>query len=198
MISGLKSGEEIVSNGTFTVDAAAQLQGKKSMMNQTDETSKKMGMSNERMKVSAKFQTQLKSVFDAYINLKDALIKGDFKTANQYSKAMNTNLSEVDMKLLKGDSHNDWMTISKNLTGLTEQFENASDIKGQRAVFKPLSEQFILAIEKYGINQEVYAQFCPMADNDKGGYWLSVEDKILNPYFGDQMLGCGEVAKTIQ
>ena len=198
VISGLKSGEEIVSNGTFTVDAAAQLQGKKSMMNQTDETSKKMGMSNERRKVSAKFQTQLKSVFDAYINLKDALIKGDFKTANQYSKAMNTNLSEVDMKLLKGDSHNDWMTISKNLTGLTEQFENASDIKGQRAVFKPLSEKLILAIEKYGINQEVYAQFCPMADNDKGGYWLSVEDKILNPYFGDQMLGCGEVAKTIQ
>ena len=198
VISGLKSGEEIVSNGTFTVDAAAQLQGKKSMMNQTDETSLKMGMSNERMKVNAKFQTQLKSVFEAYIRLKDALIKGDFKTAKQYSNTMKINLSKVDMKLLKGDAHNDWMTISKSLTRFTRQFENASDIKGQRAVFKPLSEKLILAIEKYGINQEVYAQFCPMADNDKGGYWLSVEDKILNPYFGDQMLGCGEVAKTIQ
>ena len=32
---GLDSGEEIVTNGTFTVDAAAQLQGKKSMMNKT-------------------------------------------------------------------------------------------------------------------------------------------------------------------
>ncbi|MFT7588307.1 MAG: Cu(I)/Ag(I) efflux system membrane fusion protein [Limisphaerales bacterium] len=32
--SGLSDGEEIVINGTFTVDAAAQLQGKKSMMNQ--------------------------------------------------------------------------------------------------------------------------------------------------------------------
>jgi Cu(I)/Ag(I) efflux system membrane fusion protein len=198
VVSGLKSGEEIVSNGTFTVDAAAQLQGKKSMMNQTDETSKKMGMSNERMKVSAKFQTQLKSVFEAYIPLKDALIKGDFKTAKQYSNTMKINLSKVDMKLLKGDAHNDWMTISKSLAGFTRQFENASEIKGQRSIFKPLSEQLILAIEKYGINQEVYAQFCPMADNDKGGYWLSVEDKILNPYFGDQMLGCGEVAKTIQ
>ena len=198
VISGLKSGEEIVSNGAFTVDAAAQLQGKKSMMNQTDETSMKMGMSYERMKVSAKFQAQLKSIFNTYISLKDALIKENFKAAKQHSSAMKTNLSKVDMKLLKGASHKDWMTISKNLTGLTEQFENASDIKGQRAVFKPLSEQFILAIEKYGINQEVYAQFCPMADNDKGGYWLSVEDKILNPYFGDQMLGCGEVAKTIQ
>jgi len=33
VISGLSSGDEIVTNGTFTVDAAAQLQGKKSMMN---------------------------------------------------------------------------------------------------------------------------------------------------------------------
>lgn len=34
ILSGLESGEEIVTNGTFTIDAAAQLQGKKSMMNQ--------------------------------------------------------------------------------------------------------------------------------------------------------------------
>ena len=36
IISGLEAGEEIVVNGTFTVDAAAQIQGKKSMMNQTN------------------------------------------------------------------------------------------------------------------------------------------------------------------
>lgn len=35
ILSGLQSGEEIVINGTFTVDAAAQLKGKKSMMNET-------------------------------------------------------------------------------------------------------------------------------------------------------------------
>ena len=33
VIDGLKNGDEIVTNGTFTVDASAQLQGKKSMMN---------------------------------------------------------------------------------------------------------------------------------------------------------------------
>ncbi|MGC1515951.1 MAG: efflux RND transporter periplasmic adaptor subunit, partial [Maribacter sp.] len=33
IISGLENGDQIVTNGTFTVDAAAQLQGKKSMMN---------------------------------------------------------------------------------------------------------------------------------------------------------------------
>ena len=34
VLSGLEDGDEIVTNGTFTVDAAAQLKGKKSMMNE--------------------------------------------------------------------------------------------------------------------------------------------------------------------
>ncbi len=41
VVAGLKNGDEIVTNGTFTVDASAQLQGKKSMMNQSGETKSK-------------------------------------------------------------------------------------------------------------------------------------------------------------
>ncbi|MCX2679142.1 efflux RND transporter periplasmic adaptor subunit [Galbibacter sp. EGI 63066] len=37
VLNGLENGEEIVTNGTFTVDAAAQLQGKASMMTEADE-----------------------------------------------------------------------------------------------------------------------------------------------------------------
>ena len=33
VISGLREGEEIVTSGTFSVDASAQLEGKPSMMN---------------------------------------------------------------------------------------------------------------------------------------------------------------------
>ncbi len=36
VISGLTEGEEVVANGTFSVDAAAQLEGKPSMMNRKD------------------------------------------------------------------------------------------------------------------------------------------------------------------
>ena len=42
VFEGLKSGDEIVTNGAFTVDAAAQLQGKKSMMNTKEENSSSM------------------------------------------------------------------------------------------------------------------------------------------------------------
>jgi len=38
ILQGLEAGEEVVVNGTFTVDAAAQLKGKRSMMNPEGET----------------------------------------------------------------------------------------------------------------------------------------------------------------
>ena len=99
VVEGLFVGNEIVTNGTFTVDAAAQLQGKKSMMNKdggkvmtgheghlgmdnnAPNTESDHTIMNERLKVSAKFQEQLKAVFNAYINLKDALVKEDSKSS---------------------------------------------------------------------------------------------------------------------
>lgn len=39
----------------------------------------------------------------------------------------------------------------------------------------------------------VYIQYCPMAFQNQGAHWLSLDSVIRNPYFGDQMLTCGEV-----
>ena len=212
VLVGLKNGDEVVTNGAFTVDAAAQLQGKKSMMNKSGGTvmtgheghlgmnhnGQNMKMTNERIEVDSKFQEQLKTVFDKYIILKDALIKGDSKTSTQASSMILKNLAEVDMKLLKGDAHNSWMQLSTDLKTHTRSLNSTADIKTQRNHFKPLSSSLIMAVEKFGVNMQVYSQFCPMADNNTGGYWLSLEDKVLNPYFGDAMLKCGEVTKTIK
>ena len=38
-----------------------------------------------------------------------------------------------------------------------------------------------------------YRQFCPMAFDFKGAFWLSDSEEILNPYFGEEMLTCGNV-----
>lgn len=212
VLEGLKNGDEVVTNGAFTVDAAAQLKGKKSMMNKSggtvmtgheghlgmNQNGQNIKMTNERIEVDSKFQKQLKTVFDEYIILKDALIKGDSKTSTQASSMMLKNLAEVDMKLLKGDAHNSWMQLSTDLKTHTRSLNSTADIKTQRNHFKPLSSSLIMAVEKFGVNMQVYSQFCPMADNNTGGYWLSLEDKVLNPYFGDAMLKCGEVTKTIK
>jgi Cu(I)/Ag(I) efflux system membrane fusion protein len=37
-----------------------------------------------------------------------------------------------------------------------------------------------------------------MADNNKGAYWLSKSKEVQNPYYGQGMLTCGEVKRTIK
>ena len=37
-----------------------------------------------------------------------------------------------------------------------------------------------------------------MAFNNEGGFWFSEEKEIMNPYFGDKMLHCGSIQKTIK
>ncbi len=210
VIDGLKSGDEIVINGTFTVDASAQLQGKKSMMNK--EGGKTMtgheghiGMEmsnttkNERLKVSAIFQEQLKMVFNDYIKLKDALVKDDLNGVTKEAKNILSSLTNVDMKLLKDEkAHTDWMALEKEIKSSVGSISKIADIKEQRSHFKHLSIHLTSAIETFGINEKVYSQFCPMADNDSGAYWLSKEEKVLNPYFGDAMLKCGSVKQVIE
>lgn len=220
VLEGLKNGDEVVTNGTFTVDAAAQLQGKKSMMNQEggktmtgheghlgmqeDGSGENMDVTDhsqmkERIKVSNKFQNQLEQVFDDYILLKDALVNDDTKGAQQAGEQINQSLKKVDMKLLSDEkAHNHWMTIQKELKSSANAIENSSDIAEQRGHFKHLSAHMISGVQLFGVNQNVYIQFCPMANNNKGAYWISLEEEVRNPYYGEAMLTCGEVKATLK
>ncbi|WGD34733.1 efflux RND transporter periplasmic adaptor subunit [Olleya sp. YS] len=215
VLEGLFVGNEIVTNGTFTVDAAAQLQGKKSMMNKQDGKTMTgheghLGMDNnsknesdhtymnERLKVSGKFQEQLKEVYYDYINLKDALVKEDSKGSSKNATTLLSNLGKIDMKLLKDEAHNHWMSLIDEMKSSTTSIAGSQDIKTQRNHFKHLSLHLIKAVQIFGVKEKVYVEFCPMADNNNGAYWLSKEEQILNPYFGDAMLKCGEVKQTIE
>jgi Cu(I)/Ag(I) efflux system membrane fusion protein len=141
----------------------------------------------------------LKVIFNDYIKLKDALVKDDSKNVMNESKRLVVNLSKVDMKLLTVEEvHNHWMLLEKEIKSSANSISETSNIKKQRTYFKDLSAHLTNAIEVFGVNEKVYHQFCPMADNNKGGYWLSKEEKVINPYFGDAMLTCGEVKQIIE
>lgn len=190
---GLKEGEEIVVNGTFKVDAAAQLAGKNSMMNpQTDGYS-------EQYHISETFKQQLTVFFNQYIEVKNALVETDYKKTNQLASTLQQKIKKLDMTELHDEAHDLWMGKSKLLDEAIARIIDASDIDKQRASFKPLSEHLAIIVEAFGLNDiNVYKDYCPMALNDKGAIWLSETEEIKNPYFGDKMLKCGEVKKVIK
>ncbi|WP_149276763.1 DUF3347 domain-containing protein [Pareuzebyella sediminis] len=74
---------------------------------------------------------------------------------------------------------------------------STDDIAEQRQLFSVLTEKLEPVLKESLSGGTIYKQFCPMAFEGKGGYWLSVSEEIRNPYFGEKMLRCGTVKEVI-
>jgi Cu(I)/Ag(I) efflux system membrane fusion protein len=147
--------------------------------------------------VSAEFKKQLRKLVNSYLELKDAFVATDEKMANESATKSLKACNNVDMKLLSGDAHNYWMDLQKPLKQNLKGIVVMKGIEMKRKHFDTVSDKMILALQVFGNpgNNPVYIEYCPMAFDFVGAYWISGEKAIKNPYFGDKMLTCGEVKK---
>ena len=220
---GLSPGEMVATNGVFKIDAAAQLLGKPSMMNpdggkvsmahdhgameggdsgkkeeDVDHSQHDMG-AMETMTVDDAFKKQLTAVFDQYLLMKDAFVATDAGKVKAEAQKVESKLGQVNMNLLKGDAHMMWMEILGKIEKPLQTIVSSDEITTQRAVLGGLSDALYEGIKTFAITGlNAFYQYCPMANDNKGAYWLSVTQEINNPFFGDAMLRCGETKETIK
>ncbi|MBA2613939.1 MAG: DUF3347 domain-containing protein [Bacteroidetes bacterium] len=145
-----------------------------------------------------KAATPLKSIFDNYFSLKDALVKTDANVASNKAKDLLTSINSVKMEALKMDEHMAWMKVMKDLTTEAEQISLTKDIKKQRMAFTSLSTHIYELAKASKQPEIIYYQHCPMYNDGKGADWLSKESTIKNPYYGSQMMTCGSTMETIK
>jgi len=200
--SGLKEGEEIAVNGVFKIDAAAQLAGKPSMMNPEANTTESLTQSktlSEPTNTPNQFKQQLTAVFDNYLKMKNAFVESDASKVSKEANAVNHAIKNVDMKLLNGNKGmSSWMDQLKTMNSSIQSIAQQTDIEQQRKEFATFNQAFYHSIKAFGLKGETaYYQYCPMANSDKGAYWLSETKEIRNPYFGEDMIGCGETRETL-
>ncbi len=128
---------------------------------------------------------KLNAVYQHYLHLTTALTNGDTAEAKVASAAIETGAKQI----------NGAAPIANAAAKITA----AKDLEDQRKEYSVLSNEFISQLKKSGLNSgELYVDYCPMALNDKGAYWVSNKKEIKNPYFGESMLTCGEVKETIK
>ncbi|MCW8898728.1 MAG: efflux RND transporter periplasmic adaptor subunit [Flavobacteriales bacterium] len=215
---GLEEGEEIAVNGTFSIDAAAQLAGKPSMMNPEGgvamtghnhgetkmEDTKTPAMqkdvkTNNPISISKEAKKALQPVYADYLKLKDFLTADSVEDAKKVAVSMQDNLAKINMSIFTGESHTVWMKFSSNLKNTLQHIPHLLSIEEVREKFRQISIIMIEMTNTFNpFDKTLYIQYCPMADNDKGADWLSSEKEIKNPYFGKSMLKCGEVTKEIK
>lgn len=182
VLSGLSEGESVVVDGAFQIDASAQLRGLESMMSykaEDEENTESFSVLDDSM---------MRALVAPYLKLKDELVRSDVKTSSALAKEMLVLLSDKKYAFSRS-----------NLKTLLGSLQETDDIEEQREFFRLISNEMIKwASSTQSVSNKLYVQFCPMANNNKGAKWLSTEEQIRNPFYGDVMLTCGSVVDILE
>ncbi|MRI00243.1 DUF3347 domain-containing protein [Kriegella sp. EG-1] len=118
------------------------------------------------------------------------------------------NYQQIRMALVNSDDDGVQIAAGNLAESFSEEREDmktialamaeATDIEKQRKLFSDLTGKVEPMFKETISEGAIYKQFCPMAFEGEGGYWISNVDEIRNPYYGEKMLKCGKVVATIE
>ncbi len=185
--AGLEEGDRVVTNGNFKIDSALQLKAHPSMMSEGPETDE------AEAPHIASGRAAIAALFAPYFEMQKALFKDDVKAALTAAKALGEAVGKVDMKRF-GEEHMFWMGIAKKLGDAVAALPKDPDLEAVRKAFLPISSAMIELEKKFGHTGKKlhFLMFCPMANDGDGAHWLQDFEDLRNPYYGSEMLECGE------
>ncbi|BAO56095.1 probable Co/Zn/Cd efflux system membrane fusion protein [Nonlabens marinus S1-08] len=151
---------------------------------------------NNNMAMNDNQDARAEAILKDYFNLKDALVGDDNSKAKELGATLANTLGSFDASSYSDGEQQELKDIMEDAIEHSEHIAE-SDIAHQREHFKILSKDVTDMVAITGTEMKIYEQFCPMYNNNGGGAWLSMNEEIRNPYFGEQMLNCGNVQREI-
>ncbi len=149
---------------------------------------------------STGFNEKFTNFLNNYYHLKDAFVLSSDEMAVTSAKLLQSSADSLNLKEIKADPSIVDMAKGyvQTVSAESKKLTTAKDIEAKRKSFQMISDAMYDLVRTVHFDKGVvYHQFCPMAFNDAGAYWLSSTSDVKNPYFGKKMLTCGEVKDSI-
>lgn len=142
----------------------------------------------EEEKISTSLtKEQAKNILTSYLEIKDALVLTDGNAASKAAEKLVNKLGDTKDKL------------TEKIRFDAEHITSTKDAGHQRDHFNTLSKNVYSLVKHTQANTTtLYLQSCPMEKSNKEALWLSLDSGIRNPYFGEQMLDCGNTKEEIR
>ncbi|CAN5553100.1 DUF3347 domain-containing protein [soil metagenome] len=142
--------------------------------------------------------SKFSAVYNNYLGIKNALSKDQNDSASFYAGQLLNMIEVMNTTHLTAEQLSVWNKNKSKIKDATLRIKESTGIESQRDQFISLSLSFHTIILSFKDNSApVYYQFCPMANDGKGAYWISEQSKISNPYYGKKMISCGSTKETI-
>ncbi|QDT66643.1 efflux RND transporter periplasmic adaptor subunit [Calycomorphotria hydatis] len=203
ILDGVKAGEAVATSGNFLIDSQMQLAGKPSLIDPTRFVAeKKQKFRNTPMefpsinvnKVGGAVGAELENLYQAYFEIQRALA-ADKLPSEKPVKVLNTSVEH-----LAGDE-----ALSQGVRNLIKEIGKYSphlhhqSLADARKKFKSISYAVVTLstlVRGEQASESFHQFFCPMVPQGEGD-WLQTEKLLSNPYWGSQMLRCGELVRTM-
>ena len=196
ILEGLKAGEQVATAGNFLIDSQMQLAGKPSLIDPT----RAVARSKERKgplvleqvavtPIGGDAGKSLEGLYAAYFDVQKALAS-DKKPPADSAQALHKAALELssDAALPAASAK-----LAQAIAAKSEHLHHM-DLTGARKDFKPISHAIVTLasqVRSEGARNSFTHFYCPMV-KDGGGDWLQPGGELLNPYFGSEMLRCGD------
>ncbi len=154
------------------------------------------GMNPEAMQTSVKHSDSGAAILDAYLAIKNALVKDGQEQAAKAASDLFTAAGNFDPAKFQEADQKELKEIMEVVKEHAEHISE-SEIAHQREHFESLGKDIKDLVAIIGTDRTLYQQYCPMYNNKKGGMWLSASKEVENPLFGSSIPKCGVVKETI-
>jgi len=136
------------------------------------------------------------AIINDYLELKNSLAKDNANDAADAGKKLYKSFESTNSEKLDSKLKAEYIDIVEGAKEHAEHIgDNAGKIDHQREHFVLLSKDMQELLEKFGSTKKLYLDFCPMADDGNGAFWISEIKEIKNPYYGSNMQECGSIKK---
>lgn len=201
ILDGLKSGEQVATAGNFLIDSQMQLAGKPSLIDPARAIAQQKAPQGPLVldmaavaSVAGPAGERLDALFAAYLQVQQALA-ADKPPSADAAQALHQSASQLQQSESIPESAR---TLAKEIATHSEHLHHM-DLAGARKAFKPISHAILrlaTQVRSDGTQKQFTHFYCPMVKGG-GGDWLQATDQLLNPYFGSEMLRCGEKVQSL-
>lgn len=143
--------------------------------------------------------SHLDVLVEHYLHMKNALVADDYEKAKKalpkFSEEVRTNneMNDHQEHAAKHQQHHGMMLKA------VAAADSAKSIEEFRDAFVGISKELLTTLENQNYEHpSLFVQFCPMANDGEGAKWISNEEKIANPFYGQMMHKCGETVTKVE
>ncbi len=198
ILKGIEEGEEVATSGNFLIDSQMQLAGKPSLIDPTRAHSAKPGPLHLKhfstQEFAGRIGQELEDLFAAYFTIQKSMADDEKPSAQPVET-----LVAKSKALLKGGK------LPRKLDGYFKTIATKSahlhhlTLKESRLKFQTISEA-VVKLAARARAEKAKATFlhfyCPHVESGRGN-WIQPAEPLANPYFGSEMLRCGDMVHQL-